>query len=101
MLVAQDSIESGAPNVIPRRVSMSWRRARLRMQLVEQHRIDCHDSRWGAIDGASFASKNLYNAPLYLTRQAYLNDQSVIGYAQLDKLTQSTSEYRALPAKVA
>jgi len=71
------------------------------MQLVEQYRIDCHDSRWVAIDAAAFASKNLYNAALYLTRQAYINDQSVIGYAQLDKLMQSTSEYRTLPAKVA
>jgi putative transposase len=39
------------------------------MQLVEQHRIDCHDPRWQAIDAAAFAFKNLYNAALYLTRQ--------------------------------
>ena len=71
------------------------------MQLVEQHRIDRHDPRWMAIDGAAFASKNLYNTALYLTRQVYINEQRVIGYAQLDKLMQSTSEYRALPAKVA
>jgi hypothetical protein len=32
------------------------------MQLVEQHRIDRHDSRFAAIDAAAFASKNLYNA---------------------------------------
>ena len=37
------------------------------MQLVEQHRIDRHDPRWVAIDLAAFASKNLYNAALYLT----------------------------------
>jgi putative transposase len=71
------------------------------MQLVEQHRIDHHDPGWAAIDRAAFASKNLYNAALYLTRQAFIKDHTVIGYAELDKLMQSTEQYRALPAKVA
>ncbi len=72
------------------------------MQLVEQHRIDRHDARWDAIDAASFASKHLYNATLYLTRQAYIFEhQRIIGYAALDKLLQPLAEYRALPAKVA
>ena len=44
------------------------------MQLVEQHRIDRHDSRFAAIDAAAFASKNLYNAALYLTRQAFIHE---------------------------
>ncbi len=71
------------------------------MRLVEQHRIDRHDSRFAAIDSAAFASKNLYNAALYQTRQAYIHDHTVVGYAALDKLMQPSSEYRALPAKVA
>jgi putative transposase len=71
------------------------------MQLVEQHRIDGHDPRWAAIEVAAFASKNLYNAALYLTRQAYIVDHTILSYGQLDKLLQSNSEYRALPAKVA
>jgi putative transposase len=71
------------------------------MQLVEQRRIDCHDPRWAAIDAAAFASKNLYNAGLYLTCQAYIRDHTVLGYGDLDKLLQPTAEYRALPAKVA
>lgn len=72
------------------------------MQLVEQHRIDRHDPRWGAIDAAAFASKNLYNAALYLTRQADITqNHTIIGYAELDKLLQPTEQYRALPAKVA
>ena len=71
------------------------------MQLVEQHRIDRHDPRWAALDAAAFASKYLYNAALYLTRQAYINDHTILGYGELDKLVQSTEEYRALPAKVA
>src|SRR5258708_37613485 len=72
------------------------------MQLVEQHRIDRHDPRWAAIDAAAFASKNLYNAALYLTRQAYITqNHTIIGYAELDKLLQPTEQHRALPAKVA
>jgi putative transposase len=71
------------------------------MQLVEQHRIDRHDPRWKAIDVAAFASKNLYNAALYLTRQAYIKDHTVITYGELDKLMQPTEQYCALPAKVA
>ncbi len=72
------------------------------MQLVEQHRIDRHDPRWQAIDAACFASKHLYNAVFYMTRQAYIHEQHrVMGYAELDKRLQGTEEYRALPAKVA
>ena len=71
------------------------------MQLVEQHRIDRHDPRWVAIDLAAFASKNLYNAALYVTRQAYITDHTVISYNALDTLMQPTEQYRALPAKVA
>ena len=72
------------------------------MQLVEQHRIDRYDPRWKAIDEATFASKNLYNAAMYVNRQAYIHEQHrVISYADLDKQMQLTEEYRALPAKVA
>jgi putative transposase len=71
------------------------------MQVVEQHRIDRHDPRWAAIDAAAFASKNLYNAALYLTRQAYIKDHTVVSYGDLDRLLQPSEEYRALPAKVA
>lgn len=72
------------------------------MQLVEQHRIDRFDPRWAAIDAAALASKHLSNAALYLTRQTYIKqDHAIITYVELDKLMQTTAEYRALPAKVA
>lgn len=72
------------------------------MKLVEQHRIDRHDTRFAAIDAATFASKNLYNAANYLKRQAYIHENTrIISYTDLDKQLQLTSEYRALPAKVA
>ncbi len=72
------------------------------MQLVEQHRIDRYDPRFAAIDAATFASKNLYNACLYHKRQAYIHEnQRIISYQELDRQMQPTTEYRALPAKVA
>ena len=72
------------------------------MQLVEQHRIDRHDPRWHAMDAATFASKNLYNAAMYVKRQAYIHEENrLISYTELDQLMQLTDQYRALPAKVA
>ena len=70
------------------------------MYLVEQHRIDRHDSRFAQIDAAAFASKNLYNSTLYLMRQQFIKDETVISHGDLDKLMQPTEQYRALPAKV-
>src|SRR5262245_17042554 len=77
------------------------RSRRITMQLVEQHRIDRHDPRFAAIDAATFASKNLYNATLYAMRQQFIADQTAIPYGDLDKLMQPTDAYKALPAKVA
>src|SRR5215813_6711009 len=74
---------------------------RLRMQLVEQHRIDRYDPRFAAIDAAAFASKHLYNAALYLTRQAFIHEQHVVTYEDLARDMKTTEPFRALPAKVA
>jgi putative transposase len=71
------------------------------VQLVEQHRIDRHDPRFAAIDAAAFASKNLYNAALYLTRQAFIHQSRVISYEDLARDMKTAEAYRALPAKVA
>jgi putative transposase len=71
------------------------------MQLVEQHRIDHHDPRWQAIDQAAFASKNLYNAALYLKRQAFIREKTILSLAQVYQSVKETPQYRALPAKVA
>jgi len=45
------------------------------MKLVEQHRIDRQNPRFAAIDPACFASKNLYNATLYILRQAFFHHE--------------------------
>jgi IS605 OrfB family transposase len=71
------------------------------MQLVEQHRIDRYDPRFAAIDAAAFASKHLYNAALYVTRQAFIHQQQVLSYEELAHDMKTSEEYRALPAKVA
>jgi putative transposase len=65
------------------------------MLLVEQHR------RFVAIDAAAFASKNLYNAALFLTRQAFIHERRVVAYEDLAHDMKATDPYRALPAKVA
>ncbi|MBV8694220.1 MAG: transposase [Ktedonobacteraceae bacterium] len=71
------------------------------MQLTEQHIIKRGDPRFVALDAASFAFKNLYNAGLYEIRQAFFADGTRLSYAQMDKRMQSHEAYRALPAKVA
>jgi putative transposase len=71
------------------------------MQLVEQQRIDRHDPRFAAIDAAAFASKNLYNAALYATRQAFIHQRRGITYEELARDLKASVEFRALPAKVA
>jgi IS605 OrfB family transposase len=70
------------------------------MQLVERHIIDRQDPRFAVIDLACFASKNLYNASLYILRQAFFAHAHVPNYAQLAHSLKTTPEFRALPAKV-
>lgn len=71
------------------------------MQLVERHVIKRTDARFAAIDAAAFASKNLYNAALYVTRQAFIHESRVVTYEDLARDLKASAEYRALPAKVA
>ena len=71
------------------------------MQLVERHVIDKKDSRYEAIDQATFASKNLYNAALYVLRQSFIHERKYLSYNQMDKLMKQHEAYKTLPAKVA
>ncbi len=70
------------------------------MQLVERHVIDRNNPRYGAIDAAAFASKNLYNAALYLVRQTFIFEYRYLNYNEVQKRMQSHEAYKALPAKV-
>src|SRR2546423_802173 len=72
----------------------------IQMQLVEQHVIKKSDPRYGAIDKAAFASKNLYNAALYEIRQSFIHQGKYIYYNQMDKIMQKHEAYRGLPCKV-
>src|SRR5215470_17435656 len=71
------------------------------MRLVEQHVIKRADPRFAAIDIAACASKNLYNAALDVTRQAFIHEGRVVPYEDLARDLKASVEYRALPAKVA
>ena len=71
------------------------------MQLVEKHVIDRSDPRYAAIDAAAFASKNLYNATLYIVRQVFLLGGEYLNYNTMDKIMQKHEAYRELPTKVA
>jgi putative transposase len=70
------------------------------MQLVEQHVISKDDPRYEAIDRASFASKNLYNAANYLVRQAFIFQGTYMGEASVFHLIKGHEAYQALPRKV-
>src|ERR1700730_13204739 len=70
------------------------------MQLTEQHVISKSDPRYGAIDAAAFAYKNLYNAALYEIRQSFIHEGKYLNYNEMDKRMQSHEAYKALPAKV-
>ena len=69
------------------------------MQLTEQHVIDRHDPRYGAIDAAAFASKNLYNAAFYLVRQTFLFEHRYLNYNEVQKRMQSHEAYKAKESK--
>lgn len=70
------------------------------MQLVEQHVISRKDHRYAVIDGAAFASKNLYNAALYEIRQTFIHEGRYLNYNELQHRMQSHEVYKVLPAKV-
>lgn len=71
------------------------------MKLVEQHVISRKDLRFAVIDAAAFAAKNLYNAALYVARQAYIFEGRYLNYNEMDRRMQPHEAYKALPAKVA
>src|SRR5947199_1305529 len=70
------------------------------MQLVEKHVIDKRDPRFEAIDKAAFASKNLYNAALYVIRQCYIYEGKYLNYPEMQRPMRDHEAYKALPAKV-
>jgi putative transposase len=71
------------------------------MQLVERHIIDRNDPRYKIIDDATFASKNLYNAALYIVRQSFIFEHKYLNYNKINKLMQSHDVYKKLPGRVA
>ncbi|GET42869.1 RNA-guided endonuclease InsQ/TnpB family protein [Microseira wollei] len=70
------------------------------MQLVERHIIKSTHNLFAEIDDLSFKSKNIYNAALYILRQNYFYGWGYLNYNALQKLMQTSVQYKALPAKV-
>src|SRR5438270_1321654 len=70
------------------------------MQLVEQHLIRRGDPRYGAIDQAAFASKNLYNQATYQIRQVFLHEGKYLSLASIFHRVKHLECYQALPRKV-
>ncbi|NEQ41615.1 MAG: transposase, partial [Okeania sp. SIO3I5] len=70
------------------------------MQLVERHVITKTHSNWAELDRVCFASKNLYNKANYNVRQGFIFCRKYSNYNLLDRVLKSTTEYRAMPAKV-
>jgi putative transposase len=70
------------------------------MQLVEQHVLDQQDARYAVIDTAAFASKNLYNAALYLVRHSFIHQGIYLSYPEVYHQMKVHEAYRFLPTKV-
>lgn len=70
------------------------------MQLVEQHILTKNDSRSEAVDRASFAAKNLYNAANYLVRQSFIKENVYLNYYDVHAQMKGHEAYQALPRKV-
>ena len=71
------------------------------MQLVEQHVISRTDERFAPIDAAAFKAKNLYDAALYLVRQAFIFEGRYLGDETVYQQMKGHEAYRALPTRVA
>jgi putative transposase len=70
------------------------------MQLVEQHVIRANSPQFVAVDKATFAAKNLYNAANYLVRQSFITGTGYLDYYDVHALMKVHEAYQALPRKV-
>jgi IS605 OrfB family transposase len=71
------------------------------MKLVERHIIRKNHPLWSEIDRYAFLSKNLFNLANYHYRQYFFLHHKKLGFNQLYHLVSKTSDYLALPTKVA
>ena len=70
------------------------------MQLVERHKINPNQQLWQQIDELCFLSKNLYNYCNYKIRHSFIFEGIYLGYNKLYHLVKTSSDYKAMPAKV-
>lgn len=70
------------------------------MKLIQKHLIKRKHKFYREIDRLAFLSKNLFNCGIYLCRQAIFKGQKRPNYYQLYQQLKSSTDYKALPAKV-
>lgn len=70
------------------------------MRRVEQHIIKRSHEFFGAIDDASFAAKNMYNAANYIVRQRFIHEHKSTNLSELYHEAKLTDAYKSLPRKV-
>lgn len=72
-----------------------------KITLVEKHNIYPNDSRFDAIDKASFAAKNLYNKANYIVRQSFIHEGKYIPFNSLYHIIKTEPEFKAFPGRIA
>lgn len=67
---------------------------------VERHIINKAHQFYQKVDALCLASKNLYNACVYTSRQSFFYGHGVPSWAKLDAMFRDNPLYKAMPAKV-
>lgn len=70
------------------------------MKLIQKHQMKQTHSKFKEIDGACFASKNLFNCAVYIWRLSYLKGEKIPTFNELYHLLKLTEDYKTLPAKI-
>ena len=56
------------------------------MKLIERHTIKKSNPLYNDIDRLCFLSKNVFNSTLYIIKQAFINNEPILKYIELDRL---------------
>ncbi|WP_414621960.1 RNA-guided endonuclease InsQ/TnpB family protein [Calothrix sp. CCY 0018] len=70
------------------------------MKLIQKHFLKQTHRKFKEIDGACFASKNLFNCAVYICRQSYFKGKKIPTFNELYHLLKLTDDYKSLPAKI-
>ena len=73
----------------------------MKVRRVEQQVIKKHDELWKIVDIYCFYSKNVYNEANYIIRQEFINNHSMIGAYEVQKIMQSMDCYKECGSQAA